>query len=101
MASARKKKCVICDKSLGTNDNPELTTECDHTFHVTCVMNRLVKKKMDCKVCRKESALADALEAYKVTWKRLLTPGSGPIKPEKSASYSNLHEVSNSKSLYL
>jgi hypothetical protein len=100
MASSGKHKCFICKQLLGKNDKLELTTECDHTFHVACVLKRIDEKKIDCKVCRKKSALTDAFNAYKMTWKKLPRLDPGPIIPEKSASCSDLHEVSNNTSLY-
>lgn len=99
MASAGKIKCAICSKSLGKHDNLELTTECGHTFHVKCVVDRLHKKKKTyCKVCRKESALDDAFKAYKEMWRTLPILNSGSIQPQKSVSCMNLREVSNNTS---
>lgn len=94
MASSINQKCVICNKSLGKDDKPELTTECDHTFHLKCVSKRFYKKqKMRCKVCHKESALANALELWKQeqTMSRESCPDS---RRGLNASFANLYQVS-------
>jgi hypothetical protein len=68
MAAVASIKCILCSKSLGKEDKQELTTECGHIFHYACVQKRLdKKKKMDCKVCRKELALANALNKKTAT----------------------------------
>jgi hypothetical protein len=60
--SSTSEKCAICQKSLGNKNKSEVTTPCKHTFHRECAEQRLTKRKTnDCPICRKESALIDAL----------------------------------------
>jgi hypothetical protein len=66
--SSATKKCSICQKSLGKDDKREVTTSCNHTFHRDCANQRLIKSKSnDCPVCRKQSALHDALVGSTLT----------------------------------
>jgi hypothetical protein len=56
-----KNECSICKE--GFDPKPDfITTSCQHKFHRTCAESRVKEKnKSDCRVCRKSSALADAL----------------------------------------
>jgi hypothetical protein len=61
MSSSEKKECTICEYELNETDDL-ITTNCNHTFHYDCAQDRLDKKKRaDCHVCHKASALGNAL----------------------------------------
>ncbi|CAF1243474.1 unnamed protein product [Rotaria sordida] len=67
MSSFVTAECPICEEPLGKNDEVVIT-ECGHTFHRACAQERVnKKKKTDCRVCQKESALANALYQNQTT----------------------------------
>jgi hypothetical protein len=56
-----KGECSICE-GLWTLKDDLIITDCNHTFHYDCAQDRLNKKKRtDCHVCHKDSALGNAL----------------------------------------
>ena len=60
------KQCPICCNTLGRREDEEVTTECGHGHHFDCAqqwVNR--KQQLNCQVCDKQRALADALREHK------------------------------------
>ncbi len=80
-AFSTENECSICELSLRTTE-VKVTTECGHTFHRQCAQKRLDKRgKGDCRICKKPSALANALRQSKTTTttEQLASHGSKPI----------------------
>lgn len=66
--SSAARKCALCQKSLGNETKKEITTSCHHTFHHECAYQRFIKAKAnDCPICRKDSAIEDALMGETMT----------------------------------
>lgn len=66
--SAKAGLCGMCQKSLGNDNRPEVTTSCKHTFHRECAIQRVTKRKaLDCPKCHTPSALEYALFKDKLT----------------------------------
>lgn len=48
--SSEMLECVICFDEIGTKNN--ITTECGHKFHATCLMKNVMKNGLGCPCCR-------------------------------------------------
>jgi hypothetical protein len=66
-SSSTENECFICESLLQPNEET-ITTECNHTFHLSCAQKRVdEKRKSDCRVCMKELAIANALTKHQTT----------------------------------
>ena len=73
MSSSSKDECSICENSFDDKDDLVIT-ECLHTFHRACAKERLdSKKRTDCHICHRDSALGDALRRESATTSKICT----------------------------
>jgi len=56
----RPNECVICLESLQNMDF--LSLSCNHTYHLDCMMNLMIKSKPSCPLCRKDIKLPRILQ---------------------------------------
>lgn len=52
--------CEICEELFNDEDD-EIITSCNHRFHRKCAEERVQKRKLDCRICKKPLALEEAL----------------------------------------
>ncbi len=93
MSSSSKDECSICESPFDAKDDLVIT-ECLHTFHRACAQKRVdERKRTDCHICHKDSALDEALRREPATTNKICSICEDAWYPKEDLVMTSCHHV--------